>query len=80
MKHILKPITIALLVFSVLTLQSLGKTELDLHLDTKSIERDQKFLPHSYASMLSRATPSVVSVYTARIVKVANSRGYSPEE
>jgi len=63
-----------------LSLAALAKEELNLHLETKPIDREQSLLPHSYANMLSGATPSVVSVYTARVVKVANSRGYSPEE
>jgi serine protease Do len=37
-------------------------------------------MPHSYANMLADATPSIVSVHTARIVRVSGSRGLSPEE
>ncbi len=80
MRHQLNSIAVALLIASSLSLPSSAKIELNLRLDSNPIDRDQSFLPHSYATMLSSATPSVVSVYTARVVKVANSRGYSPEE
>ena len=54
---------------------------LELKVDSTQIERDQKFLPHSYANMLDTATPAVVSVHTARIVRIVrNERGLSPEE
>jgi len=80
MRHHLKSIAVALLIASSLSLSSSGKAELNLQLESKPIDRDQSILAHIYANMLSQATPSVVSVYTARVVKVANSRGYSPEE
>lgn len=53
---------------------------LHLEIDEQSIDRDESFMPHSYANMLQNATPSVVSVHTARIVKVARSQGYSQED
>jgi len=71
---------ISLLAATTLTPTVVRADKLELPIDTNSIDRDQRFMPHSYASMLDQATPSVVSVYTARIVKVANSRGLSPEE
>ena len=51
---------------------------LDLEVDSSSIDRSQKFMPHSYAEMLDSATPAVVAVHTARIVR--GIRGISPEE
>lgn len=54
---------------------------LELEIDTKTIDRNENFMPHSYATMLQKATPAVVSVHTARIVKVARGgRGMSPED
>ncbi|MCZ6671982.1 MAG: trypsin-like peptidase domain-containing protein, partial [Verrucomicrobia bacterium] len=53
---------------------------IELNTDSSSIDRNQKFMPQSYANMLATATPSVVAVHTARIVRVAASRGLSPEE
>lgn len=53
---------------------------LDLKTDSAPIDRSQKFLLHSYAGMLEEATPAVVAVHTARVVRVVRSRGMSPEE
>ncbi|MDA1069042.1 MAG: Do family serine endopeptidase [Verrucomicrobia bacterium] len=57
------------------------KRDLSIELDiqTNSIDRDQKFIPHSYAKMLATATPSVVSVTTERIVQVSRG-GISPQD
>jgi serine protease Do len=71
---------ISLLAATTLTFTAVRADTLELPIDMNSIDRDQRFMPHSYANMLDRATPSVVSVYTARIVRVASSRGLSPEE
>lgn len=65
---------------TALTSTPISAKELKLDIDADPIDRDQSLFPRSYANMLTRATPSVVSVYTARIVKVASSSGYSPEE
>ena len=51
--------------------------ELEIHND--SIDRTQNFLPHSYANMLSTATPSVVAVTTETIVQVTRG-GMSPQD
>ncbi len=60
---------------------ALAAKGLDLMVDSAQIDRDQNLLPHSYANMLDTATPAVVSVHTARIVRIARSeRGLSPEE
>ncbi|MDQ8202625.1 Do family serine endopeptidase [Pelagicoccus sp. SDUM812003] len=69
--------TIAALAFA-----PLQADELDLSVDSQTIERGEALMPQSYASMLEKATPSVVSVHTARIVKVARGGrgGLSPEE
>jgi len=55
-------------------------SELKIVRDVSPLERDSAFTPHSYATMLKQATPAVVSVHTAKIVKVVQSRGYSPQE
>ena len=52
---------------------------IELKVDKNSIDRTQNFLPHSYANMLSTATPSVVSVHTATIVQVTRG-GMSPQD
>ena len=71
----------SLVLGSVVGLASLVQAKpLNLEIESSSIDRGDRFMPHSYANMLNRATPSVVSVYTARIVKVARSSGGSPEE
>ncbi len=57
-----------------------SKASIDLQIDDTSIDRDQRFTPHSYAPILQTATPAVVAVHTARIVRVSRSRGMSPEE
>ena len=59
---------------------SVQADNINLETDSSSIDRNQTFMPHSYANMLSVATPSIVSVHTARIVRVSGSRGLSPEE
>lgn len=71
---------VAISLSATISFTSSHAEELDLNIETAPIDRSQSFMPHSYANMLDTATPSVVSVYTARIVKVARSRGYSPEE
>lgn len=53
---------------------------LDLKTDSTPIDRNQRFLLHSYAGMLEEVTPAVVSVHTARVVRVVRSQGMSPEE
>ncbi len=80
MKHI-RSITLAIAVAATCTLQLARADTLDLDIDSKSIDRSEKFMPQSYANMLESATPSVVAVHTARIVKVAQGgRGMSPED
>jgi serine protease Do len=54
--------------------------KIDLDIQTEQIDRDQKFMAHSYASILEKVTPSVVSVHTATIVRVSQSRGLSPQD
>ena len=72
---------VGLLLLTVVLLDSSeSQTTIDLHVDDASIERDERFTPHSYASILQNATPAVVAVHTARIVRVSNSSGMSPEE
>ncbi len=75
-------ITLAGLILLSLFLLDLpqSKASIDLKIDDTSIERDQEFTPHSYASILETATPAVVAVHTARIVRVSRSRGMSQEE
>lgn len=75
-------ITLAGLILLSLFLLDLpqSKASIDLQIDDTSIERDQEFTPHSYASILETATPAVVAVHTARIVRVSRSRGMSQEE
>lgn len=52
---------------------------IELEVDKNSIDRTQNFMPHSYANMLSTATPSVVSVTTETIVQVTRG-GMSPQD
>lgn len=70
------------LTLAIATLSSAHAESLDLKVDSESIDRSERFMPHSYANMLSSATPSIVAVHTARIVKVARGGrgGLSPEE
>ena len=53
---------------------------LSLPIDPEPIERVMAPTPNSFAPMLEKAMPSVVSVYTAEIVRVARSRGSLEEE
>lgn len=53
---------------------------IDLDIKTTQIDRDQQYIHHSFANMLDTATPSVVSVHTANIVRVSQSRGLSPQD
>jgi serine protease Do len=79
----MKKSTFALIISSFLVLMASACAQadsIDLKVDESSINRDQKFMPQSYANMLATATPAVVSVHTARIVRVSGSRGLSPEE
>lgn len=76
----LLPTLVAISLSATITNASLHAQELDLKIESSPIDRSKSFMPHSYANMLDTAKPSVVSVYTARIVKVASSRGFSPEE
>ena len=70
-----------LILLSLFFLDSVGgEASIDLKVDNTTIDRDQKFTHHSYASILETATPAVVAVHTARIVRVSRSRGMSPEE
>lgn len=71
---------VVLLACFATLLAGLSASVLNLEIENSSIERDVALMPQSYSKMLQNATPSVVSVYTARIVKVANSGGYSPED
>ncbi len=54
--------------------------KIDLEIETTQIDRDDKFMAHSYANILDKVTPSVVSVHTATIVRVSQSRGLSPQD
>ncbi len=80
----MKTTSITLAGFIILTLFLLNlpqsKASIDLQIDNTSIDRDQRFTLHSYSSILQTATPAVVAVHTARIVRVSRSRGMSPEE
>ncbi len=70
-----------LILLSLFFLDSVGgEASIDLKVDNTTIDRDQKFTHHSYASILETATPAVVAVHTARIVRVSRSPGMSPEE
>ncbi|MBC9890574.1 MAG: hypothetical protein F7B06_12215, partial [Opitutae bacterium] len=75
-------ITLAGLITLTLFLSHLpqSKASIDLQIDNTSLDRDQGYTPHSYSSILQTATPAVVSVHTARIVRVSGSRGMSMEE
>ena len=81
--HTMKNSKYILLISSLIALLATACAQadsIDLDIDGSSIDRTQKFMPQSYANMLSAATPAVVSVHTARIVRVSSSRGLSPEE
>ncbi len=55
--------------------------DIAFEVDQNQIDRAESFMPHSYANMLEKATPAVVSVHTARIVRVARGgRGLSPQD
>ncbi|MBD5781228.1 Do family serine endopeptidase [Pelagicoccus sp. NFK12] len=74
-------ITLALALAATTAISTSYADSLQLEVDSNPIDRSDKFMPHSYANMLQAATPSVVSVHTARIVKVARGgRGMSPED
>jgi len=73
-------IVTTLALTTVLLTSSLHADSIELKTDSTSIDRNQKYMPQSYANMLETATPAVVSVHTARIVRVSGSRGLSPEE
>ncbi len=75
-------ITLAGLITLTLFLSHLpqSKASIDLQIDNNSLDRDQGYTPHSYSSILQTATPAVVSVHTARVVRVSGSRGMSMEE
>lgn len=74
-------ITLAIALAATSGITSSCADPLQLEVDSQPIDRSDNFMPHSYANMLQAATPSVVAVHTARIVKVARSgRGSSPEE
>ena len=53
---------------------------LDLPLDAKPIDRVTAPTPTSFAPSLKKATPAVVAVYTAEVVRVAESSGSLEEE
>ncbi|MDQ8187105.1 Do family serine endopeptidase [Pelagicoccus sp. SDUM812002] len=74
-------ISLAIAVAASSAIPFIQAAPLELEVDTQTIDRDENFVPHSYANMLETATPSVVSVHTARIVKVARGgRGMTPED
>ncbi len=74
-------ITLAIALAASSAIPTVHADSLQLEVDSQSIDRSDKFMPHSYANMLQSATPAVVSVHTARIVKVARGgRGMSPED
>lgn len=54
--------------------------QIELNTDKTPLDRNQNIMPHSYSNMLSKATPSIVSVHTARIVRVSQSGGMSPQD
>ncbi|MBC2604760.1 Do family serine endopeptidase [Pelagicoccus albus] len=73
------PITIAM-AWAASSMLAVGCAKsLELNVDSQAIDRSEHFAPHSYANMLQKATPSVVSVHTARIVKVARG-GSTPQD
>ncbi len=60
--------------------ESEQKANFELSRDNRDIDRETMRAPASYAPILKKATPAVVSVTTARIVNVVRTRGLSPDE
>ena len=74
--------SLSFLAIITLVLQSPlhSRSEFSPVIDTKTLERDSQFTPHSYATILKEAKSAVVSVHTANIIKVVQSQGLSPQE
>ncbi|MFP4156986.1 MAG: Do family serine endopeptidase [Opitutales bacterium] len=58
---------------------SAAGAELDLQIDTSPVGTAKGKPVRSYADVLERATPSVVAVYTARLVRERRNAGQVPE-
>ncbi len=72
--------SLTLVLGSACAADDIKDLHIDIQIEEESIDRNQNFMPHSYANMLSTATPAVVSVHTATIVRVSQSRGLSPQD
>jgi Do/DeqQ family serine protease len=58
-----------------------GQKKFQVTIDHAPIERNDPARISSYSDVLKRATPSVISVHTARVVKIVRGgRGISPQE
>ena len=73
----MKPLLLLFVLLSVATAEE--QKSLNLPIDDKPIDRVSFPTPTSFAPMLKDVTPSVVSVYTAEIVKVVQQYG-SPQD
>jgi len=73
----MKPLLLLFALLSVATAEE--QKSLNLPIDDKPIDRMSFPTPTSFAPMLKNVTPSVVSVYTAEIVKVVQQYG-SPQD
>lgn len=59
---------------------STPRAEVEFPVDTRPIDRSSTQPAASYSPIINQASPSVVSVYTARVVKVVSNRSYNPQE
>lgn len=68
------------LLFGALLSACSAQSDVDLPLDTESIDREDPAYLTSYAPVLKPAREAVVAVYTANVVRFLRQRGIDPRE